>query len=61
MVQSDTRSFSGLTRNFDLNGPCERFFSDLDNGEGDIYDLGLDGSGDEMTCLVTYVMLVLLY
>ena len=54
MVQSVARNFSGLTRNFDLEGPGERFFSDLDDGEDDVYGLGLDGSGDEMTCLVTY-------
>jgi hypothetical protein len=54
MVQSGARNFSGLTRNFDLEGPGEKFFSDLDDGEDDDDNLVLDGSGDEMTCLITY-------
>ena len=53
MVEPVARNLFGLTRNFDLEGPDERFFSDLDDGEDDDYDLGLHGSVDEMTCFVT--------
>ena len=38
-----------MTRNFDLEGPCETFFAELDDGEGDgeedVYGLDLDGYG----------------
>ncbi len=50
LVQSAARNFSDLKRNFDLKGPGEMYFSDLDDGEDD----DEDGSGYEVTDGVTY-------
>ena len=53
-VQSATCNFTDLIQNFDLGGPSGRFFSDLDDGDGEVYGLGLVGSGDVMVVSVTY-------
>ena len=55
VVQSNARSFFGLVQNFDLEGPGERYFSDLDDdGEDDGYELGLDGSGSGSLALIIW-------
>ena len=53
-VQSAARNFTDSIRNFDLGGPGGRFFSDLDDGDGEVYDLVLVGSGYVMVVSVTY-------
>ena len=53
-VQSAADNFSDYARNFDMGGPVERICSDLDDGDGDVNDLGLVGSDCLMSVTVTY-------
>ena len=53
-VQSVANNFSAFVRNLSLEGPVERLFSDLDDGDGDVDGLGLVGSGYLMGVTVTY-------
>ena len=49
-----TCNLTNTLRNFDLRDPGDRLFSDLDNGQDELVDLGVDGSGCLMHLFVTY-------
>ena len=50
-VQSATSNFPDSSRNFDLGVLGERLYSDLDDGDDEIDDLDLDGSGCVMNVI----------
>jgi hypothetical protein len=54
LAQSAARNFFGSSQNFDLGDPGGRPFSDLVDGDGEVYGLGLMGSGYVMDVSVTY-------
>ena len=58
MVQSADCNIIDLIRNFDLRGPGDRQFSDLDDGEDKLVDLGLEGS-DCLMHLLRYILILL--
>jgi len=63
-VHSVADNFSNSARNFDLGGLVERFYSGLDDSDGDVNDLGLVGSGCLMSVTVllnSKTLLILLY
>ena len=57
MILSATCNLNDTLRNFDLRDPGDRVFSDLDDGEDELVDLGLDGSGYLMHVLCYIILL----